>query len=91
MFGSNTSDATTYFAGKGVRSLISVFNVEDATTVGAGLAGAFAAAKAGAAADPTLGASPAERVLGAYHGSLVPPFCNIAVRGYFQSVLAAGL
>ena len=91
VFGSNTSDATTYFAGKGVRSLISVFNVEDATTVGAGLAGAFAAAKAGAAADPTLGASPAERVLGAYHGSLVPPFCNIAVRGYFQSVLAAGL
>ena len=91
VFGSNTSDATTYFTGKGVRSLISVFNVEDATTVGASLAGAFAAAKAGAAADPTLGASPAERVVGAYHGGLVPPFCNIAVRGYFQSVLAAGL
>ena len=52
---------------------------------------AFAQAKAGAAADPTLGASPAERVLGAYHGSLVPPFCNLAVRGYFQQVLAAGL
>ena len=91
VFGSNTSEASAYFTSKGVKPLVTVFNLEDATTVGAALAGGFAAAKAGAAADPTLGASPAERVLGAYHGSLVPPFCNIAVRSYFQSVLAAGL
>jgi hypothetical protein len=69
-----------------------VFNVEDATTVGTALAGAFAAAKAATAADPAAaGSSPAEKVVQAYHGGLVPPFCNIATRGYFQSVLAAGL
>jgi len=91
VFGTNTSDAAAYFAGKGASSLVKVFDLENAATVGATLAGAFAQAKAGAAADPTLGASPAERVVSAYHGSLVPPFCNLAVRGYFQSVLAAGL
>ena len=91
VFGANTSDAAAYFASKGVSSLVTVFDLENAATVGPTLAGAFAQAKAGAAADPTLGASPAERVLGAYHGSLVPPFCNVAVRGYFQQVLAAGL
>ena len=91
VYGSNTSDAARYFGIKGAQALTTVFNLEDAVTVGPTLAGAFAAAKASAAADPTLGASPAERVLGAYHGSLVPPFCNIAVRSYFQSVLAAGL
>jgi hypothetical protein len=26
-----------------------------------------------------------------YHGSLVPPFCNALVRGFFQQVLASGL
>ena len=58
-------------------------NLEDAATVGPTLAGGFAAAKAAAVADPTLGATPAERVVGAYHGSLVPPFCNVAVRTFF--------
>lgn len=91
VFGSNTTDAGRYFAIKGAQALTSVFDLEDRVTVGPTLAGAFAAAKAAAAADPTLGASPAERVLGAYHGSLVPPFCNLAVRGYFQQVLAANL
>ena len=91
VFGTNTSDAATYFIGKGAGPLVKVFDLENAATVGATLAGAFAQAKAGAAADPTLGASPAERVVSAYHGTLVPPFCNLAVRGYFQSVLAAGL
>ena len=33
----------------------------------------------------------ASAVQAAYHGSLVPPFCNALVRGYFQQVLAAGL
>jgi Secretory lipase len=91
VFGSNTTDASRYFGIRGAQTLVSVFDVEDKNTVGATLAGAFAAAKAAAAADPTLGASPAERVLGAYHGSLVPPFCNVAVRTYFQQVLAANL
>jgi hypothetical protein len=91
VFGSNTTDAVRYFGIRGAQGFTTVFNLEDPVTVGPTLAGAFAQAKAGAAADPTLGASPAERVLGAYHGSLVPPFCNLAVRSYFQNVLAAGL
>ena len=33
----------------------------------------------------------ANAVVQAYHGSLVPPFCNAAARGFFQQVLAAGL
>ena len=91
VFGSNTTEAVRFFSIRGAQAVTTVFDVEDRVTVGATLAGAFAAAKASAAADPTLGATPAERVLGAYHGSLVPPFCNLAVRGYFQQVLAAGL
>ncbi|MBL8311257.1 MAG: prolyl oligopeptidase family serine peptidase [Burkholderiales bacterium] len=91
VFATNSSDAATYFASKGASALVKTMNLEDSASVGPTLAGAFAAAKAAAAADPSLGASPAERVLSSYHGSLVPPFCNIAVRSYFQGVLAAGL
>ena len=91
VFGTNTSDAAAYFAGKGATSLVKVFDLESAATVGPQLAGAFAALKAANAADPTLGASPAERVLSTYHGGMVPPFCNLAIRSYFQQVLAAGL
>jgi hypothetical protein len=91
VFGTNTSDAATYFAGKGASSLVKVFDLENAATVGPQLAGAFAALKASNAADPTLGASPTERVLSTYHGGMVPPFCNLAIRSYFQQVLAAGL
>jgi Secretory lipase len=92
VFASNTSDAATAFGSRGVGALIKVFNVEDAASVGPQLAGAFAAAKAATAADPNApGANAAEKVVQAYHGSLVPPFCNLATRAYFQGVLAAGL
>jgi alpha-beta hydrolase superfamily lysophospholipase len=92
VFATNTSDAVTAFTARGAGLLLKVFNVEDATTVGPALAGAFAAAKASTAADPNApGASPAEKVVQAYHGGLVPPFCNLATRAYFQGVLAAGL
>jgi hypothetical protein len=55
---------------------------------------AFAQAKARTAtAAVTAGApdSGASAVQAAYHGTLVPPFCNALMRGYFQQVLAAGL
>ena len=61
----------------------------------------YAAAKVGfsqavagtAAAAVAAGASDggAQAVTLAYHGSLVPPFCTAAARGFFQQVLAAGL
>jgi predicted esterase len=92
VFGTNTSEAAAYFASKGVSSLVSVFDLENAATVGPTLAGAFAAAKTATAQDPNAaGATPTEKVVQAYHGSLVPPFCNAAVRGYFQGVLASGV
>jgi alpha-beta hydrolase superfamily lysophospholipase len=91
VFGTNTSDAAAAFTARGAGLLLKVFDVEDATTVGAALAGGFAAAKAATATDPNApGGSPAEKVVQAYHGGLVPPFCNLATRAYFQGVLAAG-
>jgi predicted esterase len=92
VFATNTSDAATAFTKAGAGALVRVFNLEDATTVGAQVAGGFQAAKAATAADPNAsGSSPAEKVVQAYHGSLVPPFCNVVTRGYFQQILAAGL
>ncbi|TAG01570.1 MAG: alpha/beta hydrolase [Betaproteobacteria bacterium] len=91
VYATNMADAATAFSTRGAGALVRVFDVENAATVGPALAGAFAAAKAATAADPAApGASPAEKVVQAYHGGLVPPFCNIATRGFFQSVLAAG-
>ena len=78
--------------------LLTVLNVDSAPT---SAADPYAAAKAGfgqakagtAAAAVAAGASDggALAVTLAYHGSLVPPFCNAAARGFFQQVLAAGL
>ena len=54
----------------------------------------FAQAKAGTAqAAVAAGASDggASAVVQAYHGGLVPPFCNVAARGFFQQVAASGL
>lgn len=46
-------------------------------------------AQAAVAAGATDGGASA--VVQAYHGTLVPPFCNAAARGFFGQVLAAGL
>ena len=54
----------------------------------------FGQAKAGtAAAAVAAGASDGgtQAVTLAYHAKLVPPFCNVAARGFFQQVLGAGL
>ncbi|WP_377157996.1 hypothetical protein ACFJIX_04260 [Roseateles sp. UC29_93] len=53
------------------------------------IAGGFAQAKAATSAAAGGGAAGAAAVQGAYHGTLVPPFCNALARGFFQSVLAA--
>lgn len=78
--------------------LLTVLNVDSAP---AGAADPYATVKAGfgqakagtAAAAVSAGASDggASAVVQAYHGSLVPPFCNAAARGFFQQVAAAGL
>ncbi|WP_027477269.1 alpha/beta hydrolase family protein [Curvibacter gracilis] len=78
--------------------LLNVLDVDSAVT---GASDPFAAAKVGfatlkastAAAAVAAGATDggASAVVQAYHGSLVPPFCTVAARGFFQQVLAAGL
>lgn len=90
VFATNTSVAATEFGKRGVSALVRVFDLENAATVGAATAAAFQQAKAATAADPNApGASPAEKVVQAYHGGLVPPFCNAVIRGYFQQVIAS--
>ncbi|MEO5658597.1 MAG: prolyl oligopeptidase family serine peptidase [Polaromonas sp.] len=78
--------------------LVTVLNVDSAPTSAVDTFAAakvgFAQAKAGtAAAAVSAGASDGgvAAVTQAYHGSLVPPFCNAAARGFFQQVIAAGL
>lgn len=78
--------------------LVTVLDVDSAP---AGASDPYASAKAGfsqartntALAAIAAGASDggALAVTLAYHGSLVPPFCNAAARGFFQQVLGAGV
>lgn len=80
-FSANTSTAKAYFTGKGVPDqAVTVLDVDSFNPAATSdpfytVKGGFAQAKA-ATGD-------AAAVLQAYHGSLVPPFCNAAARGYF--------
>ena len=95
----STLATSGYFRAKGVpAAALTVVDVDSAIT---GTADPFAAAKVGfaqlkastAAASVAGGATDggATAVTLAYHGSLVPPFCNAVARSFFQQVLAAGL
>ncbi len=83
----NTQGAQAYFASKGVPAqAVTVLDVDSAPT---GATDPFALAKGGfaqskAATIAAAGANAASAVAQAYHGSLVPPFCNAAARGYFS-------
>lgn len=78
--------------------ILNVLNVDSAIT---GASDPYASAKGGFALTKTNTATAAvaagatdggaSAVIQAYHGSLVPPFCNAAARGFFQKVLAAGI
>lgn len=66
--------------------LVTVLDVDSAPT---GATDPFAAAKVGfgqskSALAASAGANAAQAVTAAYHGSLVPPFCNAAARGFFS-------
>jgi Prolyl oligopeptidase family len=67
--------------------LLTVLDVDSAAT---GAADPFAAVKAGfaqlkASTAAAAGANAASAVVNAYHGGLVPPFCNAAARGFFAN------
>ena len=81
-FALNTQGAQAYFAGKGVPAqAVTVLDVDSAAT---SASDPFALAKGGfAQAKAATAAGGATAVVQAYHGSLVPPFCNAAARGYF--------
>ncbi len=91
-FNLNTLGAQAYFAGKGVPAqAVTVLDVDSDPT---GPSDPFAAAKVGfdqalTATATAAGENAVAAVAQAYHGSLVPPFCNAATRGYFNGVLAA--
>lgn len=79
-----------YFTARGAPGgLVTLLDLEAAVS---GPSDPFAAAKVGfaQAVAATAGAGGTPAVVASYHGSLVPPFCNAAARGFFQSVLAAG-
>ncbi len=68
--------------------LLTVLDVDSAPGAGdpfAAVKAGFAQAKAGVAAQ-----GGANAVVEVYHGSLVPSFCNVAARAFFQNVLASG-
>lgn len=78
--------------------LLTVLDVDSAPTGAAdpyaAAKGGFAQAKAGTAQSAVAAGATdggASAVVQAYHGGLVPPFCNAAARGFFQQVLASGL
>lgn len=85
----NTQGAQAYFASKGVPAqAVMVLDVDTAPTAGDGFdaarAGFGQAKSATATAATATGGNAALAVAQAYHGSLVPPFCNAAARGYFS-------
>jgi hypothetical protein len=78
----NTSAAQADFATRNVP--VPAFDLENRATLPAGalgdaLYGGFQQNKAAAGANAAA----------VYHGTLVPPFCNALIRGFFGQVLAA--
>jgi hypothetical protein len=94
VFFASTLATAAYFKAQGMPpQALAVLDV-DATPGSA--ADPFAAVKAGfsqaksrvASAAVAAGGDPTRAVTVAYHGSLVPPFCIVASRAYFQGLLA---
>lgn len=90
----NAQATAGYFQAKGLpAAALTVLDVDSAPT---GAADPFAAAKVGFAQNKTATINaaiaaktdPAVAVATAYHGSLVPPFCQAAARAFFQAAIA---
>jgi hypothetical protein len=94
VFFNSTKLTEAYFLGNGMpAAALTVLDVDSAPT---GATDPYAAAKVGfgmsktAAINAAIAAKtdPVTAVASAYHGGLVPPFCNAAARGFFTAVLA---
>ena len=82
----NTGLMAALWAPQVAAHLVTVLDVDSAVT---GPSDPFAAAKVGfaqtkAATATAAGVNAAAAVTAAYHGGLVPPFCNAAARGFFS-------
>ncbi len=95
VFFQSTTATQAYFTAHGMpAAALSVLDVDSAAS---GPADPFAVVKAGFAQAKTntvntavaAGQDPTAAVAAAYHGSLVPPFCNAAARAFFQTVLGS--
>ncbi len=80
----NTTDIQADFASRNF--LVPAWDLENRATLPAGATGdqifaGFQAQKAAAGAN----------AVAQYHGTLVPPFCTVLMRGFFQQVLALGI
>lgn len=94
VFFASTQATAGYFTAHGLpAAALTVLDVDSAPT---SASDPFAVAKVGFAQSKTAainaavkaGADPTVAVASAYHGTLVPPFCTAAARGFFQGVLA---
>ena len=91
--GTAANPTGSFWQAEATGGLVTVFDV-DTTAVGGGnpfdpLRAGFAAAKTATATAAGGGAAGQQAVTQAYHGTLVPPFCSAAVRGFFAQVLAS--
>ncbi len=80
--GFNSVKATASFAQQGVT--VPHWDLEDASSVPAPIKQAFDAVK-----QQTVNAQGQAGMIGAYHGTLVPPFCFALAKGYFDQIVAA--
>mgnify|MGYP003918865211 FL=1 len=90
----STRATAGYFRASGMpASALTVVDLEDinATDAFSAARAGFAQAKIGAATSAGgTTANQQQAVVQAYHGTLVPPFCIAAARGFFVGVLASG-
>lgn len=90
VFGFNSTDAQTYFAGRG--ATVARYDLEDAATLPAAAApikAGFDGLKAQISTQAGGGAAGAGAVVAQYHGTIVPPFCTALVRSFFVAAGAA--
>jgi len=96
VFYASTQATQAYFLANGMpAAALTVVDVDSAPAAN----DSFAVVKAGFSQTKTAtinaavaaNQNPTVAVASLYHGALVPPFCNAAARGFFQSVLAQGL
>lgn len=85
-YGLNTGVMAALWAPQVTAHLVTVLDVDSAVT---GPTDPFAAAKLGfanakSAAASAAGVNAAAAVTAVYHGTLVPPYCNAAARGFFS-------